>query len=129
MKTMSFFFILFFSVFSVINSLNAQESGLPLRKAFWSVPQEVCVFEVSFTERVKQGNFIALDWYNRPVTPYPLLCQISDAFGRQVQQTRYRLEETTLPVMADLVPGPYTVTLRNEQNDILGSCDFDIAIR
>ncbi len=128
MKTIQFFFIVFF-LFTGLHTLAAQESGLPLRKAFWTVPQEACIFEVSFNERVKQGNFIAVDWYNRPVTPYPLLCQISDAFGRQVQQTRYRTEETILPVMGDLRPGPYTITLRNEQNDILGTCDFDIAVR
>ena len=108
---------------------HAQESGVPLRKAFWNVPAEPCVFEVSFNERVQQGNFIEVDWYNRPIAPFPLVCQINDAFGRQVQQMRYRLDETTLPVLADLQPGPYTITLRNEQNIIVGTCDFDIAWR
>lgn len=110
----------------------AQEQGLPLRKVFWEIPVEPCVFEVSFSAfspQHRERHFIALDWYNRPNAPYPLVCQISDAFGRQVQQVRYRLDQSTLPFLADLIPGPYTVTLRNEDNLIVGTCDFDITIR
>jgi hypothetical protein len=129
MQSRTFFFVIFFALMLTPAFSTAQDVGVPLRKAFWIVPSEPCIFEASFTERIKQGNFIALDWYNRPVAPFPLVCQISDAFGRQVQQMRYRIEDKTMPVLADLSPGPYTITLRNEQNDVLGTCDFDIAIR
>ncbi len=107
-------------------SAKAQDTGLPLRQPLFAIADGPCAVEVFFNERVQKGNFIAVDWYHRPTAPFPLVCQISDAFGRQVQQLRYRIDETSFPVLADLQPGPYTLTMLNEQNVVVASCDFDI---